>query len=171
MRKQLFAVLGFVAAGALAFLLFRPESAESSVRPPAERQMMPEIRMKTLDGASWKLADTLGKVVLLNFWASWCPPCRMETPALIQVANEYRGRGLETVGVTMDDNIQDARRFVAGYKVPYTVLLPGEDALAAQIEALPTTYLLDRQGRVAHIYTGAVSESTLRRDIGAMLAE
>ncbi|MFB3828528.1 MAG: TlpA family protein disulfide reductase [Bryobacteraceae bacterium] len=171
MRKGLLTISGFVAFGVLMFLLFQPD-AHSTARPPGERQMMPDIAMATLDGGEWKLSDHRGKVVLVNLWASWCPPCRGETPAFVKLAGEFRGRGLETAGINMDEERADARRFVEHYRIPYPTLLPkAGDPLTSSTESLPTTFLIDRAGRVARMYVGAVSERDLRTGITALLNE
>ncbi len=128
--------------------------------------------MRDLDGGSWRLADHRGRVVLVNFWASWCPPCREETPGFVRLAAEYRDRGLDVAGVTMDDSDAPVRQFVRSYRVPYPVLLPPANSpLLAAIDSLPTTFLVDRQGRIAKNYVGAVSESVVKADVERLLAE
>ena len=175
MRKKALPLLGAVAAFGLMVLLFKPEAASSSSPPPDRRVAMPEFQAAGLDGhTAWKLSDHRGKVVLLNFWASWCPPCRMETPGLVRLAREYAGKGLEVAGVAMDDSDQlgAVRRFVSERQIPYPILLPPPgDPLAAKVESLPTTLLIDPQGRVAKTYYGAESENVFRQDIDRLLAE
>lgn len=170
MRKGLLTFLGFVTFGVLLFLLFQPD-AHSTARPPAERQRMPDISMATLDGGDWKLSDHRGQVVLVNLWASWCPPCRSETPGFVKIAGEFRGRGLQVVGINMDEELANAREFVGRYRIPYPTLLPPRDSFANAVESLPTTFLVDGAGRVARTYVGAVSERDLRAGITALLDE
>ncbi|HXG84363.1 MAG TPA: TlpA disulfide reductase family protein, partial [Pyrinomonadaceae bacterium] len=101
-----------------------------------------------------------------------CPPCRVETPGLVNVANEYKSRGVEMVGVTMDENTADIPPFVEKYKIPYQILLPGDDPnVGTNGMALPTTFLYDKNGKLAKKYTGMILESTLKSDIESLLGE
>jgi thiol-disulfide isomerase/thioredoxin len=132
---------------------------------------MADLAWADLNGRPWKLADRKGKVVLVNVWASWCPPCRQETPGLVALANAYRDKAFEIVGVSMDDSPDPVRRFVREYQVPYPIVMPSQDSILNRaVEALPTSFLVDGQGRVAKVYTGAVSESQLRADVDRLLA-
>jgi thiol-disulfide isomerase/thioredoxin len=134
---------------------------------------MPPIALSDLNGQPWNLRDHRGKVVVVNFWATWCPPCRMETPDLVQVANEYSNKNVSVVGISMDDNPRDAAPpFVSRYRIPYPVLTPDSNfALGNSIESLPTTLLIDRDGRLAKAYMGAITASRLRSDVDRLLAE
>jgi thiol-disulfide isomerase/thioredoxin len=140
---------------------------------PAERKAMPQIELSDLKGAPWRLSDHRGEVVLVNFWATWCTPCRMETPDLVRVAQQYGPRGVAFVGVSMDDQPKSAApAFVSHYKIPYPVLVPDSGfTLGNAIESLPTTLLVDRNGRLAKAYTGAVTADRLRSDLERLLAE
>ncbi|MBA2704725.1 MAG: TlpA family protein disulfide reductase [Blastocatellia bacterium] len=162
-----------VVIGAL-FLAFAPESVwqSGSVTPAGERKAGGSFTMTNLDGNLWKLDQQRGKVVLVNYWATWCPPCRVETPGLVRLANEYQSRGVEIVGVSLDEDAGAIRPFIDDYKIPYPILLPADKSnLSLMIEALPTTLLYDRQGRLAKRYTGAVSESIFRADVESLLKE
>jgi len=121
----------------------------------------------------FRLADFRDQFVLLDFWATWCAPCRQETPGLIDLAREYRYKGLAIVGVSMDEGGQRAvQSFLSEFHVPYPVLMPDLATPAAPaIEALPTTVLIDRNGRAAKSYVGAVRESVFRADVDRLLAE
>ena len=111
--------------------------------------------------------------MLLNFWATWCPPCRKETPDLVSIAQTYGPRGLRIVGISMDDAPASVvPEFVKRYHVPYPVLVPDAGfGLAGSIDALPTSILLDRQGRVANVYSGAVTAEEIAPDLERLLAE
>lgn len=159
---------------AVLFLAFAPDSLWSSgVAPPERRTAGGDFILQTLDGGSWSLGAQRGRVVLVNYWATWCAPCRAETPALVRLSNEYKAKGLEVVGITLDEGgATTVRPFVAEYGIPYPILLPTNAAnLSMMIEAVPTTVLYDRQGRVAMRYVGAASESVLRKDVEQLLAE
>ena len=127
-----------------------------------------------MDGGDWAIAGEQGKVVLVNFWATWCPPCREETPWLVRLSQEYQERGLAVVGVSMDEerNAGAVRQFVARYRIPYPILWPGDNSPFEQyLSGLPTTMLADRKGRLVKTYIGMLEEDEVRRDVQALLAE
>jgi len=165
--------LGVLVVVGVLFLAFAPESIwhGGGVSPASERKAGGDFRLQDIDGKRWTLAEQRGRVVLVNYWATWCPPCRTETPGLVRLANEYRGRGVEVVGITLDENFTAVREFVAEYHIPYPILLPSDASNLTMIESIPVTLLYDRQGRLAKRYVGAVSETTLKRDVEQLLAE
>ncbi len=139
----------------------------------AARKLMPPLILPQLGGETWRLQDHRGEVVLINFWATWCPPCRQETPGLAKLARDYQSKGLAVVGVSMDEGGASAiQAFVNEFHLPYPVAVPDRASpLASAVESLPTTILLDRQGRVARTYMGAVRESVFQADVDRLLAE
>lgn len=128
----------------------------------------------TLAGDSLALASLRGKVVLVNFWATWCAPCRQETPALVALRDQLKDQGFEVVGVSLDlDGKAAVEPFVQEYRVTYPMLL-GDQTLADRFGGtigLPTSFLLDREGRFVHRFTGPVPVSMLRPMLAEMLAE
>jgi thiol-disulfide isomerase/thioredoxin len=146
---------------------------DNQLRSPARRNALSAFRLSAIDGSQWALADQRGSVVMLNFWATWCGPCRMETPDLVTLSHTYGARGLRVAGITMDDDPKSVvPGFVDRYHVPYPMLVPdGTFALGDSIRALPTTLLLDRQGRVARMFRGAHSAEEMAGDIESLLAE
>jgi cytochrome c biogenesis protein CcmG/thiol:disulfide interchange protein DsbE len=165
---------GLLAVVAAVAILYRDGTGAQAVAEanPGRRVAMAELSAPDLAGNRWSLAGERGSIVLVNFWASWCPPCRAETPALVRVSNEYRQKGVRVVGVSMDDSIDPVRNFVAHFRVPYTVVMPETgSSLVSAIESLPTSFLVDRHGRVAKTYLGAVEEDDLARDLDALLRE
>ena len=171
-RKRLTQLAWAVLAAAAVVFPFMPHGGGGKVLPPAQRKKMPEIVMPDLAQGTWKLSDHRGKVVLVNFWASWCPPCREETPGFVRLAAEYQNRGLDVAGVSMDDSDAPVRQFVRSYRVTYPVLLPQANSpLLAAIDSLPTTFLVDREGRIAKNYVGAVSAAVVKADVDRLLAE
>lgn len=159
---------------ALLLLYFLVPSANTAggVATGSSRRAMPDFSLQSLNGSTWSLNDHRGQVVLVNFWATWCPPCRAETPGLVRLSHEFEGRGFSLVGIAMDDDPASVvPGFVNEYQMTYPVLLPGDFALAQTTESLPTSFLVDKKGRVARTYTGMVSEAVLRRDVETLLAE
>jgi cytochrome c biogenesis protein CcmG, thiol:disulfide interchange protein DsbE len=165
---------GVLFIAGLVALLFNTGTgtATVSVKNPAGRKAMADLTFSDLNARPWRLVDQRGKVVLVNVWATWCPPCRQETPGLVAIANEYRGKPFEIVGASMDDSVEPVRQFIDRFHVPYTVVMPPQDSpINGAVEALPTSFLIDREGRVAQVYTGAISQRALRADIDRLLAE
>jgi cytochrome c biogenesis protein CcmG, thiol:disulfide interchange protein DsbE len=164
--------LVLLVGGILTFLFSTGDAPAVTRRAAAERKPMMDVQSTDLAGKAWKLDDHRGQVVLVNFWATWCPPCRSETPGLVRLANAYRGKGLEVVGVSMDDNPDPVRPFVDKFHVPYSVVFPPEDSpLNSAVEALPTSFLVDKKGLVAAVYQGAVTETELKAAVDALLRE
>lgn len=175
LRKQILEWFGIAAVGAVMLFFFAPESWwQFGVAPVEQRKAangnftLPKLE----GGANWNFSDQRGKIVVVNYWATWCPPCRVETPGLVNVANELKPRGVEMVGVSMDEDTSLIQPFVQKYQIPYQILLPGSDPnLNADGMALPTTFLYDKNGNLAKKYTGMILESTLKSDIELLLGE
>jgi thiol-disulfide isomerase/thioredoxin len=132
-----------------------------------EREPAPAIQGPTLEGATASLAAHKGKVVVLNFWASWCSPCRAEAPVLKEVAAKTKGGGVEFLGVDFKDRQADALAFERTEQTGYPSIFdqPGKIALAFQgtvpPAAIPSTLIIDKQGRVAGRALGAVTYTDL----------
>jgi cytochrome c biogenesis protein CcmG/thiol:disulfide interchange protein DsbE len=174
LRKHILEWLGILVVGAVMLFFFAPESWwQFGVSPVDQRKAASgNFTLPKLEGGEWNFSEQRGKVVVVNYWATWCPPCRIETPGLVNVANEYKSRGVEMVGVSMDENTSDIPPFVEKYKMPYQILLPGSDPNAgAGGMGLPTTFLYDKNGKLAKTYTGMILESTLKSDIELLLVE
>lgn len=169
-------ILGWIAyLAVLAAILFywAPSSWwQFGVAPSSERTSAADFTLKDINGGDWTFAAHRGKVVVVNYWATWCPPCRVETPGLVNLANEYKSRGVEVVGVTMDEDLDDVPPFIESYRIKYPILTPGYNPnISPDGMALPTTFLYDKHGRLAKKYTGMVLESTFKSDVDALLAE
>lgn len=146
---------------------------KAGVRPVKDRTPVANMAFPALNGGSWQLSDYRGQVVLINYWASWCGPCRQETPGLIDLARDYRYKGLQIVGVSMDQGGRPAvDGFLREFHLPYPVLMPDLSSPSAPaVDALPTTILVDKNGLVAKSYIGAVRESIFREDVDHLLSE
>ncbi|MBI3801961.1 MAG: redoxin domain-containing protein [Deltaproteobacteria bacterium] len=130
-----------------------------------------DFTLTSIDGESLKLSDYHGKVVLVNFWAPWCGPCVVETPALVRLYNKYKSRGFAVIGVALQSEEEGVKRFVKDYHVPYAI---GRDAsneigLRYQVFALPSSFLFSSEGKVKRAFTGFLSEETLEHELQAML--
>jgi cytochrome c biogenesis protein CcmG, thiol:disulfide interchange protein DsbE len=172
-RKLLQYALIVVAILWIAFASQIWSDQKAGVTAAKDRHAVADLVMPELDGGSWRLSQHRGEVVLINYWASWCGPCREETPGLIDLARDYRYKGLSIVGVSMDMGGKPAvEGFLSEFHMPYPVLMPDLASLSAPaVEALPTTVLVDRNGRAAKSYVGAVKESIFRSDVDQLLRE
>jgi cytochrome c biogenesis protein CcmG/thiol:disulfide interchange protein DsbE len=147
------ACLGVVACN---FSLSR-EPAHSSVKDTGNRKKAPDFALKDVNGKLVHLSDYKGKVVLLDFWATWCGPCNVEIPWFTDFQRKYKDRGFEVLGVAEDDDGWKAvTPFANEKKINYRLVL-GDDKtgdLYGGIEALPTTFIIDRDGRIASVHLG-----------------
>ena len=160
-------VINFVLLFVLVFAGFT--AATSAQKKPAEKPVekpLPNLVLDTIGGEKWSLYENRGKVVLLNFWATWCEPCRTETPMLVKLADEFEPRGLRIVGIALDvDGTNLIKKFISEYKIDYPVLLPVPGSALSRIDPVPTTILIDAEGRMAKKYVGELPEDILRADI------
>jgi len=136
---------------------------------------MPEIGLKDLQGRPVSAATLRGKVVLIDFWASWCAPCREEMPILQRLYNTYRAQGLVIVGVSVDREAANARAFVGRLGVTFPIIHDADHQLAGRFAPpkMPSSYIVDRRGVVRHVHAGfrAPDAVVMEREIKALLAQ
>jgi len=137
-----------------------------------QSQIAPDFSLKDAGDAEIRLSDYRGKVILLNFWATWCPPCKAEMPWFQEFQRTYSNQGLVVIGISMDaEGWKAVRPYVESSKINYRVAV-GDPTLAQKyggVESLPETLLIDRDGRIAARHVGIVSKSNYERDIVQIL--
>jgi thiol-disulfide isomerase/thioredoxin len=144
-----------------------PSAASCKAEGPANLS----LTLKDMNDADYTLADLKGKVVLVNFWASWCAPCLAEIPEFIKVREEYHDKGFEIIGISTDDNAAQLRDFAAKYKTNYPLLQvtgEAEDAYGP-VFGLPTSIIVARDGSVCKRHFGPLSKEQLEKEIKSLL--
>jgi len=137
-------------AGCIALLAPLSASAVEEGKPA------PDFTLKSLAGNNLKLSEMTGNVVLINFWASWCGPCREEMPLLNALHNKYEPLGFSVLGINVEENVDAARGFMKDFPVDFPVLLDNANQVSKQYKviAMPTTVVVDRDGNVRFLHQG-----------------
>lgn len=129
----------------------------STITSDPKGQSAPDFVLKDIDGKTVRLSDYRGKAVVVNFWATWCPPCKIEMPWLVDLENKYRSQGLEIIGVALDEaSKEEITKFAHDMKLNYSVVI-GDDSTAdayGNVQMLPTTFYIDRSGRIVERVVG-----------------
>ncbi|MFN8060621.1 MAG: TlpA disulfide reductase family protein [Vicinamibacterales bacterium] len=178
-------VAGFAALGlGLAAIPFIPmgsalgtETVEAETAAGASCEGTPQpakdFTLKDVAGKDVKLSDLKGKVVVLNFWATWCGPCKVEIPAFVELQDKYRGQGVVFLGLSVDDPVEKLKPFVDQYKINYPILLgDGHDDVQeafGPIYGIPVTILIGRDGKICRRHMGIAAKEQVERDIKGML--
>lgn len=157
----------------LLFYRFTPQ-LRAALGMNSEGHAAPAVSFALLDGSDLSLEQLRGQVVLVNFWATWCPPCRMEMPGFQQVYEERRADGFTIIGLSSDSGTkQRVEAFLRDRKITYPVGYATAEAETAfgGVNGLPTSFLIDRQGRVRYTVKGIFTEVALRQAVDRLLAE
>ncbi len=162
-----------IAGGRFVLEKLRPNEQKLSISHK-ERRQAPDFELPDSKGTPVQLSAYRGQVVVLNFWATWCNPCRLVIPWFVEFQRAYDAKGFSVIGVSVDeDGWTPVLPYVTKQKINYPIVLGKNDVLQAYggLESLPTTLIIDRQGRVAATHVGLVSRSVFERDIKAALSE
>ncbi len=148
-------------------------AASQTTNAVASFDLAPDVEMKTLDGGAFRMSSLRGRVVLVNFWATWCLPCRAEIPDFNELQRTYEARGFSVVGISSHDDVAQVREFQKEIKQDYTVLLSGDDA-PAQFKTgpgRPATFILDRAGHIRQRFIGEKDRATFEAIVKQLLDE
>ena len=159
----------------LALLVVGCASQNNATLPAAgARKPAPPFKLKDSSGGEVTLASLKGKVVLLNFWATWCGPCQIEIPWFIEFEDKYKDRGFTVVGVSFDDDGWiSVRPYMAAHKINYRIAI-GSDELSqlyGGVDSLPTSFIIDRTGRIAATHVGLVDKRDYQNEILKLLED
>jgi peroxiredoxin len=163
-----------ITAGALMIAYSYLPGVTAAVKQARDGKTAPDFTLKDSAKQDLKLSDDKGEVVLLNFWATWCGPCKIEIPWFIEFERLYSKRGFAVVGISMDDEgWKVVEPYIAQKQMNYRVAIV-DDALTQKyggIDSLPTTFLIDREGKIATIHAGLVSKNSYEKEIQELLAK
>lgn len=159
--RNYFTKLMTTAAVAALTILISPQVAQAQSGSNGRLYKAPDFTLPDLDGKRYQLSDLKGKVVVINFWATWCAPCRKEIPDLRAIYDEYKDQGVEILGISLDQiDKSQIRKFVKNFKVNYPILHGTQSELNKILNAyqtgqfLPTTFIIDREGVIRDVLVG-----------------
>jgi thiol-disulfide isomerase/thioredoxin len=150
------------------------EGGHGALTCPADAKAAPlDFTMKDVSGKDVTLAEFKGKVILLDFWATWCGPCKVEIPGFVEFQNKYGRRGFQVIGISVDDTAKQLEPYVAELKMNYPVLIGlGHDDVQdayGPLLGIPTTFLISRDGKICATHAGFTDKETFEHEIKALL--
>lgn len=177
-RWLLLSLVIFFASSVWVWASAAPDSETTGGRIPSPREgfLAPDFTLDLLTGGEMTLSEQRGKVLIINLWASWCPPCRAEMPALQEVYNANQDRGLEILAVntTFQDQESAAASFIEEFELTFPILMERSGDVARQylLRAMPSTFFIDREGVIRKVIIGGpMSEATLQTAVEELLQE
>jgi cytochrome c biogenesis protein CcmG/thiol:disulfide interchange protein DsbE len=167
---MLLVVVAIIGAGTAVYSV-RHHHAPQPTTSPSVNHMAPDFTLPQLEGKDLRLSSYRGKVVLLDFWASWCAPCREETPHLIELQQKYGDRGLQIIGVSMDDSPDPARAFYQQFHMNYPVVMGNAKTgeRYGGVLGLPIAFLINGDGRIYAKHIGATDPAIFEKEVVTLL--
>jgi thiol-disulfide isomerase/thioredoxin len=157
----------------MSYLLLAAVVVSADVSPAlAGEKPAPNFALKNAAGQTVELKRLAGKVVVVNFWATWCGPCRMEIPGMLEVYKKYKGKGLEIVGVSLDQKGWSVvTPYVEKTKIDYPIVLGTDQVVSdyGNFQAIPTTFVVDKKGNIVGEHTGSMSKEAFEKMLAPYL--
>jgi DsbE subfamily thiol:disulfide oxidoreductase len=166
--------VGIAAISVTTILLGENRSTAADVHPVESGKPAPDWELEDLDGKTVRSSDFKGKVIILDFWATWCPPCRAEIPGFVELQKKYQGQGLRIVGVSVDQASSDTvKSFAQKSGINYPVVLADTNVVTAfgGIDGLPTTFIIDGNGHIVKRHLGFTETSEIESEIKPLLKQ
>jgi len=141
---------------------------------PSDVKPAPDFDLPDVNGKRVKLSNFKGKVIILDFWATWCPPCRAEIPGFIELYKKYKDKGVEIIGISLDEGgVKDVLPFMKEFGINYTILIGNYKVTQdyGGIRGIPTTFVIDKKGNIRAKYVGYRPKEVFERDIIMLLNE
>jgi peroxiredoxin len=171
-KRSIAIVLSILAACAAVLFFSAAGSGDDAVKGVKLHSPAPPWELEDVNGKTVRSSDFTNKVVILDFWATWCPPCRAEIPGFIELQKQYQQQGLVVVGISLDQGGADVvKSFMQKMGVNYPVVLGNQKVSDAYggIEGIPTTFVIDRQGRIANKHLGLTAKEEFVKEIEPLL--
>ena len=156
---------------------FAPDAARAAINSPDSITTpiaAPDFALQDVDGTVHHLSDYRGKVVMLNFWATWCPPCRKEIPEFADLQKQFGTQGIQFVGIALDDEgLAKVKPWLANHPVSYPILLPDAKVAGSygEMSSIPVTFVIDRKGMIRSSFTGWRPDTVVEAMFKPLLAE
>ncbi len=140
-----------------------------------QKKVAPDFTLNTIDGKEIKLSDYRGKVVIIDFWATWCPPCRKEIPGFVELKNKY-DKQIEIIGISVDRNAEQVKSFYKSNKMNYPVAMATQDVVKAydaitKLQYIPTTFIVDKDGSLYDVKVGFASKEEFEKIIKTLISD
>lgn len=167
------AVIG-VFIGLLASGVEKLWQQDQSTDNKSQLEQLPEFSLTTMDGGTWHSGQWTNKILVLNFWATWCPPCREEMPVFSKLQEEFAQHDVHFIGIAIDD-LEAVQEFIDSYAIDFTILLGDTQAIALserlgnRFSALPFTVIVDKRGKVKLRHAGGIKEEQLRPVLAGLI--
>jgi peroxiredoxin len=170
-KKNLLIALVAITIAAAIYFYARHSPSRSGLASGTQHTLAPDFSLPNLSGGQLDLSTYRGKVVLLDFWATWCVPCMEEIPHFVDLQNQYRDQGLQIIGISMDDGPEPVHDFYSRFKMNYPVVMGNAKIgeLYGGVLGLPIAFVIGRDGRIYAKHVGATSMSVLEKEILPLL--